>query len=327
MEQVAFRRNLNDAETIDNFVSIFSSKKELQYLYLITYADLSAVSPIVWTNWKCDLLEELYTKSLSMLSDKLSGEELLYEDTLAMIENPEIAEDDAVKAHIDSINDSGYLRLYSHSEIKEHVNEIENNSSTSVLFKTESGVTNITIITKDSESLLARLCGSLSISDLNILDAKIFTRKDGIVIDNFNVSDFRTGKVVAEEKYDFIKMNIYAALNNELHIVQEFKKIKSRWWRLESKLFKKKDKIKIIFEDYDNYTIIDVHSPDKIGLLYQLTSKMNELGLVVYFAKISTKSDDVVDSFYVLDRNGNKITDLDQELITLELNSAIEEIL
>ena len=85
--------------------------------------------------------------------------------------------------------------------------------------------------------------------------------------------------------------------------------------------------IKIDFEEYDNYSIIDVHSPDRIGMLYQITNKMNELGLVIYFAKIATKSDDVVDAFYVLDRNGNKITDSDHELITLELKLAIDEIL
>ena len=327
MEQVAFRRNLNDPNTLDVFVSDFSSKLELQFLYLITYADLSAVSPIVWTNWKNDLLKELYQKSLSMLSDKLSGEELLYEDTLAVINNPKIAKDDAVKAHIESIDDSGYLQTYSHDEIKEHVSEIESNSTTSIFLKNDNGVTNITIITKNSGSLLARLCGSLSISDLNILDAKIFTRKDGIVIDNFNVLDLRTNDIVSKKKEDVIKMNIYAALNNELSIVHEFSKLKSRWWRIENKLLKRKEKIKITFEDYDNFTIIDVHSPDKIGLLYQLTSKMSELGIVIHFAKIATKSDDVVDSFYVLDRNGNKITELDQELIKIQLTSAIEEIL
>ncbi len=327
MEQVAFRRNLKDPETLDNFVSLFSSKTELNYLFLLTYADLSAVSPVVWTSWKSELLEELYKKSCSMLNDKLSGKELLYENTLAMISNPNIANNDVVKSHVESIDDASYLQLYSHEEINEHVKEIESGNKVSVFFKEENGFTNITVIARDSESLLARLCGSLSISDLNIHDAKIFTRKDGIVIDNFNVTDFRSKRFVEEEKYSSIKKNIVAALLNELHITQEFNKIKSRWWRIENKLFKRKDKIKIDFEEYDNYSIIDVHSPDRIGMLYQITSKMNELGLVIYFAKIATKSDDVVDSFYVLDRNGNKITDSDYELITLELKLAIDEIL
>ena len=327
MEQVAFRRNLNDPETLDNFVNIFLNKTQLKYLYLLTYADLSAVSPMVWTNWKSDLMEELYRKSFMMLSDKLSGEELLYENTLAMLNNPLIADNEVIKLHVESIDDAGYLQLYSHAEITEHVKQIERGHNISVFFKQDKGFTNITVITKDSEALLSRLCGSLSISDLNIHDAKIFTRKDGFVIDNFNVTDFRKKSEISEEKYVTIKKNITAALNNELHIVAEFKKIKTRWWRIENKIFKRKDKIKIDFEEYDKYSIIDVYSPDKIGLLYQITNKMNELGLVIYFAKISTRADDIVDSFYVLDRNGNKITQADQGLITLEIKQAIKEIL
>ncbi len=327
MEQFAFRRNLNDPETLDNFVSIFSKKEELNYLYLLTYADLSAVSPLVWTNWKNDLLEELYRKSLAMLDDKLTGEDLLYENTLAMVSDPQIANNNMVKSHIESIDDVAYLQLYTQNEIAEHVREIEDGNEISIFFKNENGFTNITLITKDSSSLLSRVCGSLSISDLNIHDAKIFTRKDGIVIDNFNVTEFRSKNLVSVEKYPTIKSNITKALRNELHIVEEFNRIKSKWWRLENKLFKRKDKIRVDFEEYDKYSIIDVHSPDKIGLLYQITNKMNELGLVVYFAKIGLKSDDVVDAFYVLDRNGHKITDADKGLITLELKLAIEEIL
>ncbi|HSP87778.1 MAG TPA: HD domain-containing protein, partial [Ignavibacteriaceae bacterium] len=63
MEQVAFRRNLNDPETLNNFTSKFSSIQKLNNLYLITYADLSAVNPAVWTSWKSELLAELYLKA------------------------------------------------------------------------------------------------------------------------------------------------------------------------------------------------------------------------------------------------------------------------
>jgi [protein-PII] uridylyltransferase len=83
--------------------------------------------------------------------------------------------------------------------------------------------------------------------------------------------------------------------------------------------------MKVEFEDHDKYTIIDVFSPDRIGLLYQITKKMNELGLSIYFAKIATKSDDVVDAFYVLNREGNKLSVNDQTLITHELLEVLEE--
>lgn len=327
MEQVAFRRNLNDAETLDNFTALFQSKEALDLLYLLTYADLSAVSPIVWTNWKGDLLEELYQKSLSMLSEKLSGEELLYENTLTTINDPKIANNEAVQSHLESIDDVGYLHLYTKEEINEHVKEIESTSDVSIFFKEDNEFTNITVITEDSESLLSRLCGILSINDLNIHDAKIFTRKDGIVIDNFNVSHFRTHEPIGESQYADIEKSIMAAVRNEVQLKREFERLKSKWWRIESKFFKRKSTIRIEFETYDKYSIIDVYSPDRLGLLYQITSKMYDLGLIIYFAKIATQSDDVVDAFYVLDRNGKKITESDYNLITLELNSAIEELL
>lgn len=327
MEQVAFRRNLNDAETLDNFTALFPSRKALDLLYLLTYADLSAVSPVVWTNWKGELLEELYRKAASMLDEKLSGEELLYEDTLPTITDPKIANNQVVQSHIESIDDVGYLHLYSKEEINEHVREIESTSDVSVFFKRDNEFTNITVITEDTESLLSRLCGVLAINDLNIHDAKIFTRKDGIAIDNFNVTLFRSEKNVDESKYEKIKESITAAIRHELELKHEFEKVKSKWWRIENKFFKRKSKIKIKFESYDKYSIIDIYSPDRLGLLYQITSKMYELGLVIYFAKIATQSDDIVDAFYVLDRNGNKIIESDYELITLELTNAIEELL
>ena len=78
MEQIAFRRNLNDPETLNNFSANFSSIEELDLLYLMTYADLSAVNPNVWTSWKAELLSELYRKCKAMIQEKISGEDLLY---------------------------------------------------------------------------------------------------------------------------------------------------------------------------------------------------------------------------------------------------------
>jgi len=327
MEQVAFRRNLNDASTLNKFTSLFPSIESLDLLYLLTYADLSAVSPVVWTNWKSDLLDELFHKANSMLAEKLSGEELLYENTMRAISDPKIADNDIVKSHVESINDMGYLSLYSNDEINAHVKEIESGSDVSVFFKKDNGFTNITVISRDSESLLSRLCGALSINDLNIHDARIFTRKDGIIIDSFNVTDFRTHENIDESRFDNIKNGLISAVENQLQLSEELNKIKSKWWRIENKFFKRTSKIKISFEEHDKYSIIDVFSPDRLGLLYQITKKMNELGLVIYFAKIATKSDDVVDAFYVLDRNKNMISVNEHELITMELTSAIEEIL
>ena len=109
-----------------------------------------------------------------------------------------------VQEHIDSINDIGYAHQFSDKEIAKHVEEIQKGDYISALFTELNDFTNITVITKDFPSLFSKLCGVLSINDANIHDAKIFTRKDGIVIDTFNVTDFRTQKIL--NKKDTIKL-------------------------------------------------------------------------------------------------------------------------
>jgi [protein-PII] uridylyltransferase len=331
MEQIAFRRNLSDPETLNNFTSIFSTVEELDLLYLLTYADLSAVNPAVWTNWKSDLLEELYQKSYAMLQKQISGEDLLISSTSVIPEeiskhSEEITETHA-REHIDSINDIGYTQQFSVKEIAKHIEGIRKGINMTVLFKKQNGFTNITLVTKDFPSLLSKICGVFAINDVNIQDAKIFTRKDSIVIDTFNVTDFRTHQKIEEERYEKIEGDLKRVIAGLLQLNKEVASMKSKWWRIESKFFKRTGQVKIVFEKHEKYTIIDVFSPDRLGFLFQVTNKMNELGLNIYFAKISTRGDDIVDSFYVLDRNRNKISLYDYEFIKSELKSAISQIL
>ena len=331
MEQIAFRRNLSDPETLNNFTSIFSTVEELDLLYLLTYADLSAVNPAVWTNWKSDLLEELYQKSYAMLKKQVSGEELLISSTSVVPEeiskhSEEITETHA-KEHIDSINDIGYTQQFSVKEIAKHIEGIRKGANMTVLFKEQNGFTNITLVTKDFPSLLSRICGVLAVNDVNIQDAKIFTRKDGIIIDTFNVTDFRSHQKIEAERYRKIETDLKRVIAGLLQLNKELASMKSKWWRIESKFFKRTGQVKIIFEKHEKYTIIDIFSPDRLGFLFQVTSKMNELGLNIYFAKISTRGDDIVDSFYVLDRNRNKISPNDYEFIKSEIKSTISQIL
>lgn len=331
MEQVAFRRNLSDPNTLDSFTSKFFAVQNLDYLYLITYADLSAVNPAVWTSWKSELLAELYLKSKAMLEKQITGEELLMSSTYVLpkeiSKHSELISESHVQEHIDSINDIAYAHHFSEEEIARHIEEIQKGIEISTLFKELPNFTNITVITKDFPSLLSRLCGVLSINDANIHDAKIFTRRDSVVIDTFNVTDFRTHRKIEPERYQKIRNDFYSVISGLLELSQEFSKMKSRWWRIENKFFKRSGKVKIAFENHEKFTIIDVFSPDRLGFLYQITRKMSELGLIIYFAKIATKGDDIVDSFYVLDRNGKKVSQNDYEMIVTELTNAINIIL
>ncbi len=323
MEQVSFRRDLNDPTTLDNFISIFPSMRSLDYLYILTYADLSAVNPQVWTKWKADLLHELYLKSKSMLLEQLSGEELMSARSLQIISG-NFNDSSIIADHLDQVDDIGYLFHFSQDEINLHIEEIEKGSKTSVFFKESENFTNISILTKDSDALLAKLCGALAINDLNIYDARIFTRRDGIVIDSFSVSDFRSNSIIDSSRYSKIEKDIKSAILGELKIEKEFEKVKLKWKRILNTSNTNVKGTLIDFENQENFTIIEVHSTDKIGLLFTITNKLAELGLAVSFAKIVTKLDGIIDVFYVLKNNGQKLRKSEFEFIRNELITVIK---
>ncbi len=327
MEQTALRRDLNDPYILNNFVSIFPNREALDYLYILTYADLSAVNPTVWTRWKSDLLFDLYKKTKLMLERKLAAEDILEEDKIKLQDNIIQAGEKLVVEHIDSIDDLNYLTTFSKEEIESHVSAIQKGERVSTLFKQADSFTNVTVITKDFNSLLARLCGAFAINDVNIHDAKIFTGKNKIVIDSFSVTDFRTNGIVEPERFSAISNSILSAVKSELLISKEFKLIRSRWKRLEKKLFKRKKSVEVKFIPHDSFTIIEIATTDRLGLLYKITDVLNKLDLDVYFAKIATMGDDVVDTFYTLTRSGRLIQKNMFELIREELTTTIDKFL
>ncbi|NUN09154.1 MAG: HD domain-containing protein [Ignavibacteriaceae bacterium] len=329
MEHVAFRRNLNDPETLNKFSSRFNSIQQLNYLYLLTFADLSAVNPALWNNWKHEVLNELYRKCREMLEQQLTGEELLFTTYIpdSISRHSEAISDDHVQEHLDSMTDLGYITTFSEEEIAAHIEEIIQGDPLSLIFREAQNYTNLTIITRDAPSLLTKICGVLSINDVNIHDAKIFTRRDGIVIDNFNLSDFRTQKPVDSAMYEKIEEDMRYVLNGEMQLTAEIKKMKTRWWRIENKFFKKEGQPRIKFEEHDRYTIIDVFSPDRLGFLYQVTRTLHDLGLNIFFAKIATTGDEIVDAFYVLTNDHKKISPNFYPIIETQLLEAIHQIL
>jgi [protein-PII] uridylyltransferase len=81
------------------------------------------------------------------------------------------------------------------------------------------------------------------------------------------------------------------------------------------------------FEDHPKYSIIDVYAPDMLGFLYRLTETISNLGLNISFAKIATRVDGIVDSFYVTDQMGSKIEELGRrELVKDDILKTIAEL-
>ncbi len=321
MEQTAFRRNLNDSTILNSFRANFKSIQELDFLYLLTYADLSAVNPSLWTNWKSSLLNELYEKTKEMILRGITAEELLSIKKEFDLSNLSIDEKE-YRAHMEKINDTNYVYTFSEEEIALHMKEIKKGNVLSILRKDLNDFTQVTVITQDAKGLLSKICGAISISDCNIHDASIFTRNDGIIIDTFKITDFTTHKPLTDDHYELLAENITRVLLQNYDLEHAFNEHREKWKRIEKKRKSKVD-LEIKLEDHPIYSIIDIHTSDRIGLLYLITKKLSELGLYIYFAKIGTKLNGAFDSFYVLDSDYKKISTNKINEIKKALTSAL----
>jgi len=334
MEQTAFRRNIHDPNTIRDFASRFERQEELDYLFLLTYADLSAVNINVWTEWKAALLQELYQRASEILRRNLKGGEIdafhksqqdaLIEGLVGNLSGEMPAEE--VHRHLDGLGSSAYVSLFGEDEIALHIQEIQRLQEVSSIFVPSEGYTEITVIAHDAPYTLSRFCGVLAANDATIIDATVFTRDDRIVIDRFRVSDASTNMQLRESICDKIAQDLREVIGGSLDLGHLFRAHRRKWKRRRKGPSNPSVRVAVEFEDTPRYTIIDVFAPDSVGFLYRVTETISRLGLDIHAAKIATRVDGIVDAFYVLDRDGNPVTDPShREAIRAALLSTVKE--
>ncbi|HUI11773.1 MAG TPA: [protein-PII] uridylyltransferase [Bacteroidota bacterium] len=317
MEQTAFRRNVHDPDTLKEFAARFPRPGLLDYLYVLTYADLAALNASVWTDWKDAMLRELYQRTAEVLRRNLSGAAI---DEFHREQRMEAAGSvvealsgtiprERVRAHLDGIQDASYLALFSEEEILEHIRRAEHPEEAAVLFARPADYTEITVIARDAPFALSKFCAVLAANDANIFDANIFTRDDGVVIDRFRVTDAATPGALEQQRCEKIEADLRQVLRGALDIGHLFREHARKWKRRPKAPPNATVSTDVRFEENPRFTIIDVYAPDSVGFLYRVTEAMSHLGLDIYFAKIATRVDGIVDAFYTLDRNGRQITE------------------
>jgi [protein-PII] uridylyltransferase len=317
MEQIAFRRNIHDPETLKEFAARFEKPHYLDYLYLLTYADLSAVNPGVWTEWKATMLQELYQRTAEVLVRDLHGEQvdLFHRDRREKVQErlmrvlaADLPPSD-VESHLHAMQNDSYFSLFSEEEIREHIVRGARREAVSAMCVNTGGFTEVTVVARDAPYALSKFCAVLSANDANILDANIFTRDDGIIIDRFRVADAGSRRELGSTVCRKIADDLKLVMEGTLDVGHLFREHHRRWKRRPGQPANPSVRTDVQFEDNPRFTIIEVYAPDSVGFLYRITGTISRLGLNINFAKIATRVDGIVDSFYVLDRDGAPVTD------------------
>jgi [protein-PII] uridylyltransferase len=291
MEQLAFRRNIREPRTIQAFVERVGTVERLQLLYLLTLADMSALNPGVLTEWKRDLLQELYENALRMMVSGVPAS--MY---------PDASREELPPAS--SMSGQDYSAA---------IQDVIDGELVRIQFQHHRAYSELTVFCLDRPQLLAQFSAALFGADCSIVDASIETRHD-VVIDTFRVVDIFSGVHLQEEQVSLLKQLIRSVCAGELDPEQLFERYRRKWIRKLSRLPKAHIMTDIVYHAHvssegQEQTIVEVYAPDTLGLLYKLAAELSAFGLNVVFAKIATRIDGVVDSFYVVDREGRAFTD------------------
>ena len=313
MEQFAFRRNSEDPSTLQQFAKIVGDVKNLELLYLLTYGDLSAVNPTVWSEWKAIQLWELFRRTRRYLAGKciavpLTEKELVSYSDEIFKNLPRNFKKETVLNHLRMMGED-YLKSFGGKEIAGHLLAIKWILSQPAFIEFQNLETHwgVTVITWDKPSLLAEICGVLVANDLSIFSAQIFTRQDGLVIDAFRVLPFSKHINFSEIIQKDILTDLVNVLSGKIELGNLLAQHRRRWKR--RRLKKSGRPAEIVFDNQlsSDFTIIDIFTDDTLGLLYRIASTLFSCGVDIQSAKISTRVDQVSDSFYVTERNGGKI--------------------
>jgi [protein-PII] uridylyltransferase len=174
----------------------------------------------------------------------------------------------------------------------------------------EAEYTELTLATIDSPGLFSQIAGVLAAHSINILGAQIHTRKTGAVLDILQVNSPIGGIVDNPQKWERVKKDLCEVIEGRVFVESLFSKChEPDYLRADTGRPQRSNKVEIDNEVSDRYTVIDIFAADKVGLLYEITRTLNELGLYIAVSKISTKVDQVADVFYVSDIFNQKITD------------------
>jgi [protein-PII] uridylyltransferase len=290
----------------------------LKMLYLLTYADIRAVGPDVWNGWKAMLLQELYQKAFQVLERGNFRLEASSERTRNVKRKvTALLEDElpisTIKQELKGMT-TRHLLSNSPETLAAHVRFLhELTSHTPLMMKVahdlENGYSTFTICAFDHPGLFARITGVMAANGMNILGAQIHTGSNGKVLDILQVNSPQGFVITDENRWKRLQEEMEQVLSGVVRVSELVEK------RDRPSLLTQKVKprfpttVEIDNDISEEYTVIDIYTHDKVGLLYRITSTITELGLYIDVSKISTKVDQVADVFYVKDIFRQKIKD------------------
>ncbi len=327
MADTAQKRDISDPRTVRDFAKLVKTRERLDLLTALTVCDIRGVGPGTWNNWKAQLLRTLYRETANALE---TGLEAI---------NRENRADEAKRALREALED--WPRAELRAEISRHYDPYWQGlpTDTHLIFARllqglsgesiridlhpdpERDATRACFVLSDHPGIFSRFAGALALVGANIVDARTYTTKDGFATAVFWVQDAE-GHPYEESRLPRLRKMIEKTLAGEVvaaEALADRDKVKKR-----ERAFRVPTHISFDNEGSEIYTIIEVDTRDRPGLLYDLARTLADSNVYIASAVIATYGVQAVDTFYVKDMFGLKLhSKSKQEALERKLRAAI----
>ncbi len=326
LSEIAQRRNLEDSATIADFAEVVRNPENLDGLMLLTLADGQGTGGQNWSDWKETLVWHLYHATSSYLHDEREffAERQIAREDLQQAVAKKMAKDsgEEIEVHFNSMPDRyfqshniteivGHIRLF-RSFVESRLRNPKMALSAAMKWhsKPDQGHSEFWICTWDRAALMAKIAGSFATASINILSADVYTRVDNLMLAIFRVCDTSFRPVSDERDLQQVERVLQESLEKiDYDFTPLLEKARKRTaFHLPIGL-ELPTKLVISNEIHSGYTVIDLQTADRLGLLYDVLVCLSRAKINIALSRIATEKGAAFDSFYVTDLEARKITD------------------
>lgn len=274
LSDMAFKRDIDDPETIATLAALVQSPERLRLLMVLTVADIRAVGPSIWNGWKASVLRKLFERTMDAMGVRLDS----YTESAPL--SAALSDSDRATLHADGMLLSTNVR--------------DNQSVTEVL-----------ITAPYDRSLLRRAAGALAYIGANIVSARSTMLDEYLCRLTFVLQD-GSGRAFTEEQR-FAQLT--ALITTPEPSRERFEEALAKRGYVRSNLGSVAVHPAVFFDQDSSSTatLVEVNAADRSGLLYDILRVFEASGTQVSGAYIATYGQRVVDVFYMKDRFGLKL--------------------
>jgi [protein-PII] uridylyltransferase len=338
MSSTLQRRDIFDPESVRAFAEIAATPERLKMLCLLTYADIKSVNPEALTDWKAEMLWQLYAATTNLLArsvdrSRIAAGAASERDLLEVVRgSPALAALAKPLAAFLEGFPRRYLKTHSAEEIAAHfemARRLEERllageaRSVEAQLREHRGHFEITVVTRDRPRLFTDLTGTLSAWGMNILKADAFSNRAGLVLDTFDFADLFDTLALNPEERGRLLGSIEDVVTGRRAVQREAPRRVRRGpaARARSAI---ETEIRCDNSCSTHSTVVELITRDRPGLLHRVSELFADAGCNIEAALVDTQGEKAIDVFYLTMR-GKKLSDAEAGALKQTLLGKLEE--